>query len=117
MLALTVSLVLLFGSHSSSAQDQSQAPPQDSTQNNGKPKQEVPPEAGGPTDNVGPYAIPKKNPEAPPPPPPPASPAKTEGMPDYSIKVNVPLVNVDVMVTTEERSVRPRPEERQFPAV
>jgi VWFA-related protein len=84
------------------AQDQSQTPPQDNTQNNGKPKQEVPPEAGGPTDSVGPYAIPKKNPDAAaPPPPPPASTPKTEGMPDYSIKVNVPLVNVDVMVTTK----------------
>jgi VWFA-related protein len=100
VLTLTVSLVLLFAGSPSSAQDQSQAPPQDNPQN-GKPKQEVPPEAGGPTDSVGPYAIPKKNPEAPPPPPPPASPAKTEGMPDYSIKVNVPLVNVDVMVTTK----------------
>jgi VWFA-related protein len=101
MLALTVSLVLLFGITPTSAQDQSQAPPQDNTQNGGKPKQEVPAEAGGPTGDVGPYSIPKKNPEAPPPPPPPASPAKTEGMPDYSIKVNVPLVNVDVMVTTK----------------
>ncbi len=102
MLVLTISLVVLSSATSVIAQDQSQAPPQDNTQNNGKPKQDVPPEAGGPTDSVGPYAIPKKNPdEAPPPPPPPASPAKTEGMPDYSIKVNVPLVNVDVMVTTK----------------
>jgi VWFA-related protein len=102
MLALTVLLVLLFGITPAFAQDQSQAPPQDNTQNNGKPKQEVPAEAGGPTDSVGPYAIPKKNPdEAPPPPPPPASPSKVEGLPDYSIKVNVPLVNVDVMVTTK----------------
>ena len=101
MLALTV-LVVLSSATPVIAQDQSQAPPQDNTQNNGKPKQDVPPEAGGPTDSVGPYAIPKKNPdEAPPPPPPPASPARTEGMPDYSIKVNVPLVNVDVMVTTK----------------
>jgi len=101
MLALTV-WVVLSSATPVIAQDQSQAPPQDNTQNNGKPKQDVPPEAGGPTDSVGPYAIPKKNPEeAPPPPPPPASPARTEGMPDYSIKVNVPLVNVDVMVTTK----------------
>ena len=100
MLALAVSLLLISGVTPVFAQDQSQAPPQNSTQDNSKPKQEVPAEAGGPTDNVGPYSIPKKNPEeAPPPPPPPASPAKVEGMPDYSIKVNVPLVNVDVMVT------------------
>src|SRR5882724_8102137 len=49
-------------------------------------KQDAPPEAGGPTTDVGPYAIPKK----------------VEGMPDYSIKVDVPLVNVDVLVTTKD---------------
>jgi VWFA-related protein len=104
LLFLAVSLFLTCAVTPVFAQDQSQAPPQDSTQsgsqNNGKPKQEVPAEAGGPTGNVGPYSIPKKNPEeAPPPAPPPAAPTKVEGMPDYSIKVNVPLVNVDVMVS------------------
>jgi VWFA-related protein len=100
MLALAFSLLLTSGANLVFAQDQSQAPPpQDKTQDSGKPKQDVPPEAGGPTGNVGPYAIPKKNPEGAPAPPPPAAPAKVEGMPDYSIKVNVPLVNVDVMVS------------------
>jgi VWFA-related protein len=104
MAVLAVSVLLISAVAPVFAQDQSQAPPQDKTQSgsqdNGKPKQEVPAEAGGPTDNIGPYSIPKKNPEeAPPPPPPPASPSKVEGMPDYSIKVNVPLVNVDVMVS------------------
>jgi VWFA-related protein len=101
MLALAVSLVLLSGVTSASAQDQPPAPPQDNTQNNGKPKQDAPAEAGGPGGNVGPYAIPKKNPEEAPPPPPRTSPTKVEGMSDYSIKVNVPLVNVDVLVTTK----------------
>jgi len=98
VLALAVSL--LFCVPAVSAQDQpSQGNPQDNTQN-GRPKQEVPPDAGGPTGGVGPYAIPKKSPdEAPPPAPPPISAPKVEGMPDYSIKVNVPLVNVDVMVS------------------
>jgi len=83
------------------AQDQPQAPQQNQPQNNnGKPKQEAPSEAGGPTGDIGPYAVPKKSTEAPPPPPP-ASTPKVEGLPDYSIKVNVPLVNVDVLVTTK----------------
>src|SRR5580693_8915187 len=64
-------------------------------------KQEPPPEAGGPQNDVGPYAIPKKR-EEPPPPPPPAKPKKVEGMPDYSIKADVSLVNVDVLVTTKD---------------
>jgi VWFA-related protein len=102
MLPLPLLLVLLSGVTPVSAQDQPQAPAQGNTQNNGKPKQEAPAEAGGPTGNVGPYAIPKKNPDAAPPPPPPSTSApKVEGMPDYSIKVNVPLVNVDVLVTTK----------------
>ena len=101
LLGLAVSLVLLSGITPAFSQDQPQTPPQDNTQNNGKPKQEVPAEAGGPTGNVGPYAIPTKKPDAPPPPPPTATAPKVEGMSDYSIKVNVPLVNVDVLVTTK----------------
>jgi len=101
LLGLAVSLVLLSGVTPAFSQDQPQTPPQDNTQNNGKLKQEVPAEAGGPTGNVGPYAIPTKKPDAPPPPPPTATAPKVEGMSDYSIKVNVPLVNVDVLVTTK----------------
>jgi VWFA-related protein len=110
ILTLAVSL-LVFSvatpvSAQAPAQDQSQSPPQDNPQgapqDNGKPKQDAPAEAGGPTGSVGPYSIPKKNPEeAPAPPPPTPTAPKVEGMPDYSIKVNVPLVNVDVLVTTK----------------
>src|SRR5256886_12385244 len=63
-------------------------------------QQEVPPEAGGPNSDTGPYAIPKKG-ESEPPPPAPERPKKTPGMPDYSIRVDVPLVTVPVMVTTK----------------
>ena len=97
---------LLCVSLPAAAQDQQgqssspQTPTQ--TQDNDKPKQDVPAEAGGPTDNIGPYAIPKKKAEDAPPPPPPVTPKKIEDMPDYSLKVNVPLVNVDVLVTTKD---------------
>jgi VWFA-related protein len=99
-------IVLFFGLISTSplsAQDSQQSPQNNSQdQDNAKPRQDVPADAGGPDGGVGPYAIPKKTPEeAPPSPPPPVTPGKVEGMPDYSIKVNVPLVNVDVMVTTK----------------
>jgi VWFA-related protein len=86
-------------SQAPSTQPPAQSPSQ--TPDNGKPRQEVPAEAGGPTDNVGPYAIPKKKAEDAPPPPP-VAPKKTEDIPDYSLKVNVPLVNVDVLVTTKD---------------
>ncbi len=107
---LAIWLALLCGSIPVTAQDQqsqtpaaqtpSQTPSQ--TPDNGKPKQDVPAEAGGPTDNVGPYAIPKKKAEDAPPPPPPVAPKRLEDIPDYSLKVNVPLVNVDVLVTTKD---------------
>src|SRR6267154_68515 len=90
-------LWLAFGqSILSVAQSQTPTPPAD----NSKQKQESPPEAGGPQNDVGPYAIPKKKEE--PPPPPPEKPKKVEGIPDYSLHVDVPLVNVDVMVTTKD---------------
>jgi VWFA-related protein len=104
-ISLIILAVLIAASFPVAAQDQqgqssSQTPAQ--TPDNGKPKQDVPAEAGGPTDNVGPYAIPKKKAEDAPPPPPPVTPKKVDDMPDYSLKVNVPLVNVDVMVTTKD---------------
>jgi VWFA-related protein len=85
----------------SPAQSSSQSSTQ--TQDNGKPKQDVPAEAGGPTDSVGPYAIPTKKPaDAAPPPPPAPKRTVSEDNPDYSLKVNVPLVDVDVMVTSKD---------------
>jgi len=100
-LALVIGLTMACGLNRAWAQDQpGQTPSPSQTPDNGKPKQEVPAEAGGPTDSVGPYAIPKKKAEDAPPPPPPL-PKKVEDSPDYSLKVNVPLVNLDVMVTTK----------------
>lgn len=94
------------------ANQTSQSPSQ--TPDNGKPKQDVPDEAGGPTDNVGPYAIPKKKAEDAPPPPPPVTPKKVDDLPDYSLKVNVPLVNVDVMVTTKDGQFVPGLRQENF---
>jgi VWFA-related protein len=100
-------------------QDQTPASPTSSQSSqaqdngNGKPKQDAPAEAGGPTDNVGPYVIPKKTTaETPPPPPPP--PKKVEDIPDYSLKVNVPLVNVDVLVTTKDGQFVPGLKKENF---
>jgi VWFA-related protein len=74
---------------------------------------EPPPAAGGPQTDVGPYAIPKKKDE-PPPPPPPSAPKKVEGLPDYSIHVDVPLVNLDVMVTTKDGQTIPNLKQENF---
>jgi VWFA-related protein len=95
--ALTTTLVILTLSPiPAKGQDQpAQAAPPSGQQ------QEPPPAAGGPQSDTGPYAIPKKK-EEPPAPPPVEKPKKIEGMPDYSIRVDVPLVNVDVLVTTKD---------------
>jgi VWFA-related protein len=92
---------------------QTPSPAPSQTPDNGRPKQEAPAEAGGPTDNVGPYAIPKKKVEDAPPPPP-VAPKKAEDIPDYSLKVNVPLVNVDVLVTTKDGQFIPGLKQENF---
>jgi VWFA-related protein len=76
-------------------------------------QQEAPPEAGGPNDQSGPYAMPKKA-EEPPPPPPPSRPKKVEGMPDYSIHVDVPLVTIPVLVTTKDGQFIPNLKKENF---
>ncbi len=97
MLLLTLVLVgavALFLAPQLAAQDQSGPAPS-------KGQTEEPAAAGGPQGDVGPYAVPKKKDE-PPPPPPPEKPKKIEGMPDYSIRVDVPLVQVPVSVTSKD---------------
>jgi VWFA-related protein len=88
-LILTLGLPALFAQE---PDQQAPAAPQN--------QQSAPPEAGGPDGGVGPYAIPKKREE--PPPPPPETPKKVEGMPDYSINVTVPVVDVPVSVVTKD---------------
>jgi len=94
------------------AQDSTQPAP--ASQQPNPNKQDAPPAAGGPGEDVGPYVIPKKKEDAPPPPPAPVTPKKIEGMPDYSIKVDVPLVNVDVLVTTKDGQFIPNLKKDNF---
>jgi VWFA-related protein len=77
-----------------------------------KPTQEPPPAAGGPSTDVGPIAIPKKKEE-----PPPAQPPRRrapDDLPDYSLRVDVPLVNVDVMVLTKDGQFVPGLKQEHF---
>jgi VWFA-related protein len=93
--------VCLLGGVCAAGQEQGQTAPPNPSNDNGRPKQEAPADAGGPGGDIGPYSIPRKKTEEAPPPPPPVSPKRVEGMPDYSIRVNAPLVNLDVLVTTK----------------
>ena len=75
--------------------------------------QEPPPEMGGPQTEVGPIAVPKKKEEAPPPEK--AKPPKNPpGMGDFSLHVDVPVVNVPVMVTTKNGQFVPGLKEQNF---
>ena len=65
-------------------------------------QQNAPPEAGGPQGDIGPIAVPKKKAEEPKKEETPKPPKKIEGMPDFSIRVNVPLVNIDVGVMIKD---------------
>ncbi len=118
LVALICGLGLLAVAPPLWAQDQTSQSPSSSgqgaqPQDTGKPKQDVPADAGGPGDNVAPYAIPKKKTDDAPPPPPPIT-KKVEDVPDYSLKVNVPLVNVDVLVTTKDGQFVPGLKQENF---
>jgi VWFA-related protein len=110
-------LALIAGATPAWTQDQqptNSSQPTTQSPDNGKPKQDTPPDAGGPGGNVGPYVIPKKTTEDAPAPPPPVTPKKIEDIPDYSLKVNVPLVNVDVLVTTKDGQFVPGLKKENF---
>jgi VWFA-related protein len=104
-------LLLACASYLVLAQSTSQQPPPQQPPANPN-QQEAPPEAGGPQNDIGPYVIPKKKEE--PPPPAPEKPKKIENMPDYSIKVDVPLVSLDVLVTTKDGQTIPGLKQENF---
>jgi len=106
---ILLTLVVLWtvaATFSAQAQDTSQQTPANPN------RQEAPPAAGGPQNDVGPYVVPKKKEE--PPPPAPEKPKKIENMPDYSIKVDVPLVSLDVLVTTKDGQTIPGLKKENF---
>ena len=107
LILLTFALCWIVGTRfPSQAQDTKQQPPANPNQ------QETPPAAGGPQNDVGPYVVPKKKEE--PPPPAPERPKKIENMPDYSIRVDVPIVNLDVLVTSKDGQTIPGLRQENF---
>ena len=93
MIVLLVAIVPLCSGAWLLAQDQRAPAPNVNAQ--------APPAAGGPQTDVGPYAIPKKK-DQPPPVPPAERHRNIESLPDYSISLNVPLVEIPVSVTTKD---------------
>ena len=114
ILAGACCVAMLLGSLTVFAQEPQPGQPAAQTPDNGKPKQDAPAEAGGPGESASPYSIPRKKEDATPPPPPPVTPKKLEDLPDYSLKVNVPLVNVDVLVTSKSGQFIPGLKKENF---
>jgi VWFA-related protein len=104
-LVVTVALMLAATGLPALAQSQSPTPP---PQN----QQAPPAEMGGPNSDVGPIAAPKKK-EAPPPEKPKAAKAPAAAG-EYSLRVDVPLVSVPVMVTTKNGQFIPGLKEQNF---
>jgi VWFA-related protein len=86
-----------FGQQPSSSGGQQTQPQQPQ-----QPGDQTAPEAGGPGNDNGPIAIPKKAPAPPPPPPPEPTVKNPPGLNNYSLRVDVPVVNVDVNVMTDK---------------
>lgn len=77
-------------------------------------KPEPPAAAGGPQGDIGPIAVPKKKPEEKVPDRPTPRVKNPEGMGDFSLRVNVPLVNVDVGVLTRDGQFIPGLKKENF---
>jgi len=82
------------------AQTSSQQPSSQS-QTSQAPSQAAP-EAGGPGGEVGPMAVPKKTKESSDDTPPPPKPKKQAEIPEYSLRVDVPVVTVDARVVMKD---------------
>lgn len=96
-------LLTLLPAHKSWAQQPAPSNPQQpQSQPQQQPADQTAPEAGGPGNDNGPIAIPKKAPNAAPPPPPEPKVVNPPGMGNLSLRVDVPVVNVDVGVLADK---------------
>jgi len=84
----------------SSPAQSSQNPQNSQSSNQQNQGAQAPPEAGGPTGDVGPIAVPKKKPEDEKPPERAPKVKNPEEIGTYSLKVDVPLVNLPISVIT-----------------
>jgi VWFA-related protein len=91
--------------HNGQYQMPGEPPPAQNQAPNQAPNQDQSaPEAGGPGGDSGVIALPKKNPaeSAPPPPPPPPVVKNPKGLENFSLRVNVPVVTVDIGVLLQK---------------
>lgn len=93
----------LFAAQDNGSQ-QSQQPQSTQQQQN---QQNSTPSAGGPQGDIGPIAVPKKKDQPPPKEEAPKPPKKVEGLPNFTLRVNVPLVSLDVGVLSKQGTFIP----------
>lgn len=112
----TVAIAVLCITFLVAAQAQSEQTSQQpaNNQQNQQQNQNSTPEAGGPKGDIGPIAVPKKGDEAPAKKDVPPKPKPVEGMPNFSIAVNVPVVTLDVGVLTKDGMFVPGLKQNQF---
>src|SRR5437868_7668476 len=84
------------------------------TRQSGEGQTEAPPAAGGPQGDIGPIAVPKKAPEESKPVEKPEKVKNPEGLEDFSLRVNVPLVSLDVSVLTKDGQFIPGLKKENF---
>jgi VWFA-related protein len=102
ILIVLVVMGILGLSASAIAQSSTPPPPsQTQSQTTQKPDQ-MPDEAGGPGGEVGPMAVPKKTKDTSDDTPPPPKPKKQPDIPEYSLRVDVPVVSVDARVVMKD---------------
>jgi len=106
-LAAIISWGILPGSGLAARAQQPQPTASPQPQNNA-------PDAGGPQGDIGPIAVPKKTPEEPKKEETPKPPPKVEGMPEFSLRVNVPLVTLDVGVLSKDGMFIPGLKQENF---
>src|ERR1035438_8173156 len=97
--AAVIALTLLVSASGRAQSTDTQSPSQ--SQPAQKPDQ-TPAEAGGPGNEVGPMAVPKKKESTDDDTPPPPKPKKQADIPEFSLRVDVPVVTVDARVVMKD---------------
>jgi VWFA-related protein len=111
VLGMMIAAVLLPAQPAAAGAAQQQQPNQQ-TPSTQKPSETPPAEAGGPTGDVGPIAVPKKKSE-----PPPVKEPKVKNPPEignYSLRKDVALVSLDVQVKTKDGMFVPNLKPQNF---
>jgi len=114
MMGIVAAIAFLYLAPVGLAQGQQGASQQPANDQQNQQNPNSTPEAGGPKGDIGPIAVPKTGEQPPPKKDQPTKPKPVEGMPNFSISVNVPVVTLDVGVLTKDGMFVPGLRQNQF---